>query len=219
MVQQPLQELRAAAATDQAGSSRGSSGNTFRMIEGGHPLLLLQQLQAQQRLPPTTPCQQQLLNLLGVDSITLAWASQRQRVPHSMSYFQVLLRLYHHLVMEQQQHEGQQGGAATQWQLQLLLPALLLPCVACLCKPGAGPAAAPRLSMAEHALLCTEIAASCSSSLQVWQAQQGVDGSCSSCTVDELQLWLGVAQEPPVSGAAGTAAGGATAAAAAAGLT
>jgi hypothetical protein len=191
LVQQPLQELRVAAAAEEAGSRRATSGTTPRNIEGGQPLALLQQLQAQQQLPPTTPCQQRLFELLGVDSITLAWASQRQRVPHSMSYFQGLLRLYHHVVKEQQEHEGQQGGAATQWQLQLLLPALLLPCVARLCKPGAAPAEAPRLSMAEHALLCREIAASSYTSLQVWQAQQGVDGSCSSCTVDELQLRLG----------------------------
>jgi hypothetical protein len=215
LVQQPLQELRAAAAAEEGGSRRGrqmqrtrgrssgsgSSGNSssgvdaFAAAEGDLPLKLVQQLQAQHRLPPNTPCQQRLFELLGVDSITLAWASQRQHVPHSTDYFQGLLRLYQ-VVMEQQQQQQQQQqgeeqhkGAATQCLLHLLLPAVLLPCAAQLCKPGSAAAAARGLSTADQARLCSNIAAGTFTDLQVWRAHQGI--ASSSSTPDELQLWLG----------------------------
>jgi hypothetical protein len=221
LVQQPLQELQAAAAAKEGGSRRGrqtqrtrssSSVSTTATIEGGQFLIQIQQLQAQQRLPPTTSCQQQLFGLLGVDSITLAWASQRQRVPYSITYFQGLLRLYREVVMQQQQEDeggeeeeeeqgeevqeegegdGDDEGAVTQWQLQLLLPAVLLSCAARLCKPGSAAATARGLRMADQALLCRNIARGSSASVHVWANQSGVAGvSCSSST-DELQLWLG----------------------------
>ena len=207
LVQQPLQELRAAAAAEEASSRRGrqmqrtrgrsSSGgsssnnsstsvSTLASTEVEQPLTLLQQLKAQQRLPPTTPCQQQLYELLGVDNITLAWASQQQLLPHSILHFLGLLRLYRTVVEEQQQR--QQHGAATQWLLHLLLPAVLLPCAARLCKPGSAAAAALGLSMVEQAKLCRTIAAVSCTSLHAWH---GSAGSSSSSTLDDLQLWLG----------------------------
>jgi hypothetical protein len=220
LVQQPLQELRAAAAAEKAGSrterrmqgtrrsgssdnsssssSSSSSVSTSATAEGEQPLALLQQLQAQQRLPPTTPCQQRLFELLGVDSITLAWASQCDSASHSTRYFTGLLRLHRKVVKEQQQQqeeeeedEEEEEGAATKLQLHLLLPAVLLPCAARLCKPGSAAAAALGLSMAEQGRLCMFIAAVSCTSLDAWHAQDGVAGSSSCCTADELQLWLG----------------------------
>jgi hypothetical protein len=241
-MQQPLQELRASAAAKGSGSRRGgsmlrtrrsnssscsgstasnprssssSSVSTSVITKGEQPLELLQQLQAQQRLPSATPCQQQLFDLLGVDRITLAWASQR--AAHSTTYFQGLLRLYREVVNEQhveeeeeegegeeegeeeeeegeeeeeQEEEDDDVGAATQWQLHLLLPGVLLPCAARLCKVGSTAAAALGLSMADQALLCRNIARASSASLHVWQSQCGVAGGSRS-TLDELQLWLG----------------------------
>ena len=225
LVQQPLQELHATAAAKECGSRKGrqctrgrsdsggnasnpsssSSGSTSATIGGEQPLVELQQQQAQQQLlPPTTPCQQRLFELLGVDSITLAWAGHQQRVPHSTMYFQGLLRLYREVVTvkQQQQEEGedeedeQDEGAATQWQLHLLLPGVLLPCAARLCKHGSAAAAALGLSMADQALLCRNIARASIASLHVWDAQCGVAGGsrCCSCgsssssTLHELQL-------------------------------
>jgi hypothetical protein len=224
LVQQPLQELHATAAAKECGSRKGrqctrgrsdsggnasnpsssSSGSTSATIGGEQPLVELQQLQAQQLLPPTTPCQQRLFELLSVDSITLAWAGHQQRVPHSTMYFQGLLRLYQEVVTvkQQQQEEGedeedeQDKGAATQWQLHLLLPAVLLPCAARLCKHDSAVAAVLGLSMADQALLFRNIARASIASLHVWDAQCGVAGGsrCCSCgsssssTLHELQL-------------------------------
>jgi hypothetical protein len=205
-VQQPLQELRTAAAAEEAGSRRGrqmqrtrgsssgsshdNSSSTSADIDGEQPLALLQQLQAQKRLPPTTPCQQQLFDLLGVDSFTLAWASQRYLMPDSILYIQQLLRLCREIMFEQ--HQQQQEKAATQWQLHLLLPAMLLPCAARLCRPGAAAAAALGLSIADQARLCSNIAAASCTSLHTWQAHQlDTSTSSSSSTPDEPQLWYG----------------------------
>jgi hypothetical protein len=123
LVQQPLQELRAAAAAEEAGSRRGRQPQRVRgrssessSSSGANPVsgldaawgdfALLPQLQVQKRLPAITPCQQRLFELLGVDSITLAWVSQRHPVFHSVFYYNRLLHLYEDVAQYQFEHLG-----------------------------------------------------------------------------------------------------------------